>query len=138
MIRKFTPILLTLLFSITLNAQDNKPVNVVKASLIAYNKVDIDAFMSYFSDDIVMKDFDSSKVTAKGKDEVKAIYEPYFKASPNLHSKIIDRITFDNKVMDHEYITGARGNNEPFEIVVIYEVTDGKISNMLAVRKSKK
>ena len=40
--------------------------------------------------------------------------------------------------MDHEYITGARGNNEPFEIVVIYEVTDGKISNMLAVRKSKK
>jgi len=85
-----------------------------------------------------MKDFDSGKVTAKGKDEVKAIYEPYFKPSPNLHSKIIDRITFDNKVMDHEYITRARGNNEPFEIVVIYDVIDGKISNMLAVRKSKK
>tara|TARA_B110000503_G_C7103415_1_gene394860 strand:+ start:874 stop:1131 length:258 start_codon:yes stop_codon:yes gene_type:complete len=83
-----------------------------------------------------MKDFNGGKVTAEGKAQVRAIYEPYFKASPNLHSKIIYRIEFDNKIIDHEYITGARGIDEPFEIVVIYEVTDGEISSMLAVRKS--
>lgn len=128
--------LLAFLFiAVSLNAQDTKPIDVVKASLEAYNSVNIEKFMSYFSDDVVMKNFNDGKETAKGKAEVKTIFEPYFKASPNLHSKIVDRITFDNKVIDHEYISGARGSNEPFEIVVIYEVVDGKIISMVAVRK---
>ncbi|MFT6166545.1 MAG: hypothetical protein ACJASF_001234 [Vicingaceae bacterium] len=138
MIQKTIPFIFAIFLFFSTTAQEEKPVDVVKASLIAYNNVDIDAFMSYFSEDIVMKDYDNGKINANGKAEVRAIYEPYFKASPNLHSKIIDRIAFDNKVMDHEYITGARGSEEPFEIVVIYEVTDGKISSMLAVRKSSK
>ena len=62
---------------------------------------------------------------------------PYFDASPNLHFKIVNRITGDNKVMDHEHITGARGSEEPFDIVVIYKVNDGLITNMVAVRKNK-
>ena len=127
MIQKTIPFIFAVILYFNTSAQAVKPVDVVKASLIAYNNVDIDAFMSYFSEDIVMKDYDNGKVNANGKAEVRAIYEPYFEASPNLHSKIIDRIAFDNKVMDHEFITGARGSEEPFEIVVIYEVTDGKI-----------
>jgi hypothetical protein len=137
MIRKTLSIATCLFLFLQLSAQDVKPVDVVKASLVAYNKSDIEEFMQYFSEDVVMKDFDKTEVNAKGKAEVRAIFEPYFEASPNLHSKIIDRITFDNKVMDHEYITGARGSSEAFEIVVIYEVMDGKIKSMLAVRKSK-
>ena len=84
---------------------------------------------------ILMKNFNVGKVTAEGKDQVRAIYEPYFKASPNLYSKIINRKEFDNKVMDHEYITGSGGSSEAFENLVIYKIFDGKISSMLAVRK---
>jgi hypothetical protein len=112
-------------------------VDVVKASLKAYNSTDIDAYMSYFSEDIEMKDYNNGKINAKGKAEVRAIFEAYFKASPNLNSKVIDRLAFDNKVMDHQHITGAKGSKNPFEIVIIYEVLGGKITSMLAVRKSK-
>ncbi len=134
--RKFLTIITFLLFTATVSAQKTDPEDVVKASLKAYNSLDLDLFMSYFSEDIEMKDFDNGTVNAKGKEQVRAIYEAFFKASPELHSKIIDRITFDNKVMNHEYITGARGNKEAFEIVVIYEVNEGKITSMLAVRKN--
>ena len=137
MIQKMLPLLVSLFFCLHVTAQEAKPIDVVKASLKAYNNVNIDEFMSHFSEDIQLKDFDNGKVNASGLAEVRAVYEPYFKASPTLHSKILNRIAFDNKVMDHEYITGARGSDEPYELVVIYEVTAGKITSMLAVRKGK-
>ncbi|MFT5667686.1 MAG: hypothetical protein ACI9DK_001886 [Vicingaceae bacterium] len=39
--------------------------------------------------------------------------------------------------MDHKYINDARSNIESFEIVIIYEVLDAKITSVLAVRESK-
>ncbi len=90
--------------------------------------------MSYFSEDVAMYTFNDGKETANGIEAVRAIYEPYFEASPQLHSKILKRTVFDNKVIDHEYITGARGG-DPFEIVLIYEVENRKITKMTAIRK---
>jgi hypothetical protein len=116
-------------------AQENNAEKIVQANLDAYNAHDIELFMSFFSDDIAMYNFKDSKQTASGINEVRAIYEPYFKASPNLHSKILKRTVFDNKVIDHEYITGASGSSDPFEIVLIYEVEDTKIVKMTAIRK---
>lgn len=110
------------------------PEPIVQANLDAYNAHDIESFMSYFSKDVMMYNFNDGKQTANGIEEVRAIYEPYFKASPDLHSKILKRTVFDNKVIDHEYITGARGG-APFEIVLIYEVEDEKIVKMTAIRK---
>lgn len=116
-------------------AQDNTTEIIVQANLDAYNNHDIELFMSFFSEDVEIHHFNDGKKTAMGIKEVRAIYEPYFKASPNLHSKILNRIVFDNKVIDHEYITGARGNSEPFELVMIYEVENDKIVKMTAIRQ---
>ena len=119
----------------TMMAQEINPEKIVQANLDAYNLHDIEAFMSFFSEDIAMYNFNENKKTAQGISEVRAIYEPYFKASPNLHSKILKRTVFDNNVIDHEYITGANGRKDAFEIVLIYEVNDGKITKMTAIRK---
>jgi hypothetical protein len=118
-----------------MSAQEINPETTVQANLEAYNAHDIEAFMSYFSEDVTMVNFNDSKQTAKGISEVRAIYEPYFKASPNLNSKILKRTVLDNKVIDHEYITGAQGSKEAFEIVLIYEVENNKIIKMTAIRK---
>lgn len=117
-------------------AQSNAPETVVQANLDAYNAHDLIAFMSYFSEDITLVAFNSGEVTASGKEEIRAIYQPYFEASPQLHSTILKRIVFDNKVIDHESITGARGNPEAFEIVLMYEVCGDKICKMTVIRKS--
>ena len=109
MILKRTLLPFFIFIALNVHAQKTKPVDVVKTSLKAYNFTDIDGYMSYFSEDIEMKDYDNGQINAKGKAEVRAIFEAYFKASLNLHSKVIDHLAFDNKVMDHEYITGAKG-----------------------------
>lgn len=126
--------LILLLFPLLMTAQISSPEAIVQANLDAYNAHDIQAFMSYFSDDVAMYNFEDGKQTAKGIENVRAIYAPYFKASPTLHSKILKRTVFDNKVIDHEYITGARGG-APFEIVLIYEVKEQKIIKMTVIRK---
>jgi hypothetical protein len=92
--------------------------------------------MSYFSTDIQVRTFDSGAITAEGKKEVREIYTRLFDASPNLHSRILKRTIFDNKVIDHEYITGRNGSPEPLELVLIYEVRDGKIFRISVMRKS--
>jgi len=71
----------------------------------------------------------------KGKKEVRKIYQALFDASPNLFSKIIKRITFDNKVIDHESISGRMGKEELVEMVLIYEVKDEKIIKITAIKK---
>jgi len=118
------------------SAHPNDPEKVVQANLDAYNKGDIEGFMSYFSSDILIRDFDSGVVTAEGKKEVREIYSELFKASPDLHSRILKRTVFDNKIVDHEYITGRNGSQEPLELVLIYEVRDSKIFRISVMRKS--
>jgi len=117
---------------IQLFAQDAE--TVVQANLDAYNQGDLETFMSYISDDIEMFNVGECEPYSKGKSEVRNSYSQFFTNSPALHSEIRKRIVFDNKVIDHEYITGANGSKEAFEMIFIYEVRDGLIVKTTAIR----
>lgn len=130
---------LILVLSVIGSAQSQSPSDpekVVQANLDAYNNRNIEGFMSYFSEDILVRNFDTGATSAQGKQAVREIYTQLFEASPNLHSKILKRTVFDNKVIDHEYITGRNGSQEPLELVLIYEVREGKIFRISVMRKS--
>ena len=107
---------------------------LVQANLEAYNNLDIETFMLYISEDIEMYNMGDCEPYMKGKQAVKDRYANFFENSPELHSEIKSRTVFDNKVIDHEYITGANGG-EPFELIFIYEVKDGLIIKTTAIRK---
>lgn len=119
---------------ITLSAQMT-PEEVVQKQLKTYNNRDIDGFMSVIDQDITMFDFASGKITLEGYHNCKKVYSELFAASPNLHSKILTRTVFDNKVIDHEYITGRKGSETPIELVLIYEVNEEKITKISVLRK---
>ncbi len=130
---------LILVLSVIGSAQSQSPSDpekVVQANLDAYNNRNIEGFMSYFSEDILVRNFDTGATSAQGIQAVREIYTQLFEASPNLHSKILKRTVFDNKVIDHEYITGRNGSQEPLELVLIYEVREGKIFRISVMRKS--
>lgn len=109
------------------------PEQIVEKSLEAYNNRDLDLFMSYFSEDIKMYDFNGN-ITAQGFDNVKMLYKGLFDSSPKLHSKILNRTIIGNKVIDHEYITGRRGSDEAIEIVFIYVVENEKIVKTMLIK----
>ena len=117
-----------------LNAQKTAE-QIVQANLDAYNNLDIEQFMLYISDDIEVYEFDSKKLSIKGAEACRKVYTELFELSPKLHSTILKRIVFDNKVIDHEYIVGRRGSHTAIELVLIYEVRDEKIFRISVMRK---
>jgi hypothetical protein len=129
----FTVFLMVL--SIHIKAQMMTVEQVVQQNLEAYNARDLDKFMSSFSEVIEMYNFTDGKMTAKGLLEVRKIYQELFDLSPQLHSTILKRIVFDNKIIDHEWIEGRRGSKTPVEIILIYEVKNEKIVKTTAIRK---
>jgi hypothetical protein len=131
----FTFLLLTILSIESIMGQNLSPEQIVQKNLDSYNKRDIEGFMSSFSDNITIHNFADQKLTANGLIEVRKMYKELFELSPNLHSTILNRIVFDNKVIDHESIMGRRGSKEVIELVLIYEVQEEKIHKITVIRK---
>lgn len=112
----------------------SQAAQVVQRQLEAYNNRDIEAFMALFSDDATLLSFPGDQVLAKGKAQVKEVYQKLFESSPKLHSELVNRSVIGTKVIDHERITGRQGKNEAIELAVVYEVTEGKISRCMVVK----
>lgn len=110
------------------------PELVVQRNLDSYNQRDIDGFMRSFSDSSDVYRFGELIPLAKGKDEIRQLYQKLFNASPNLHSEIAHRTKLGNKIIDHELITGRNGDSQVLELVVIYEVENELIKRMTIIR----
>lgn len=126
---------ISVLMATTLLAQNMTTEQVVQKQLDTYNNKDIDGFMSVIAQNVAVHDFTTGEITVEGFEACKKIYSALFEASPKLHSKILTRIVFENKVIDHEYITGRKGSDTPIELVLIYEVNNEKITKITVMRK---
>ena len=91
--------------------------------------------MGLFSETIQFCNFSTGEITINGLQDCRKFYDNLFAQSPQLHSNIVQRICFDNKVIDHESITGRLGQDTAFEIVLIYEIEEEKIAKVTAIRK---
>lgn len=139
MLQRSVSILILIIVGATskLMSQKMTPEQVVQNQLEAYNQRDINAFMSVIDPKVTFHNFSEGVETMKGRQACKEFYAALFEASPNLHSKIITRTVFGNKIIDHESITGRNGNDEPLELVLIYEVQNEKISKVTVLKKQK-
>lgn len=113
------------------------PENVVQNQLDAYNSNNLEEFVACYSSDIEINDFDSKRPLMLGIEKLKSVYKELFDSSPDLESKVKQRITFDNKVIDHEFVTGMKGL-ELLEIVAIYEVNNNLITRVTFINKKRK
>ena len=123
------------LISDSISAQSGNPEKIVEKNLSAYNKRDINGFMASFTPDIALFNLGDAKPSISGFEAIKSFYKKVFDASPKLHSTILKRIVYDNKVIDHERIVGRVGSDKPVEIVLIYEIKGNKIVKLTAIRK---
>ncbi|MGB5500169.1 MAG: nuclear transport factor 2 family protein [Maribacter sp.] len=118
-----------------LTAQYMTPEQVVQKQLETYNQRDINGFMSLIAENVTFHDYADGSITLSGASACKEFYSNLFEASPNLHSTILQRTIFGNKVIDHERITGRNGNKDIVELMLIYEVHKGKIIKVTVLRK---
>jgi GNAT superfamily N-acetyltransferase len=99
----------------------------VQKQLDAYNTRDIDAFMPWWSQDCLYYEF-PNRLLARGAAEIRERHIARFK-EPNLHGRLLKRITVANVVIDHETVTRSfpDGPGE-VDVIAIYEVDNGKIA----------
>jgi len=105
--------------------QSVSPEAIVDAQLAAYNRRDLEGFLSFYAEDAVLADH-PNHVTQTGKAEMRTRYQLRF-SNPSVHAEIIKRITFGRFVIDHERVVAASPAEGRIEAVAIYEIRDGKI-----------
>ncbi|WP_257391834.1 nuclear transport factor 2 family protein [Mesobacillus jeotgali] len=108
---------------------EKTPAMLAQQQLDAYNNQDLEEFLSVYSEDVKIMEFPTNTITTCGIEEMRNRYGKLFKEHPNNHAELLARIVHDNKVVDHELVTG-RENSEPKKAVAIYEVINGKIAKV--------
>ena len=136
--QKYTVLILFFILFSTISqskAQEMTPEQVVQKQLETYNQRDINGFMSLIAEDVTFYNFSDGNITMSGASACNEFYSNLFEASPNLHSTVLQRIIFGNKIIDYERITGRNGNQGIVELILIYEVEKEKIIKVTVLRK---
>jgi hypothetical protein len=104
---------------------------LVDAEVAAYRGRDLERFVSYFSHDIVVTDFDGTVLT-EGIDGLREFYGPLFRDSPDITVEIRSRIEVGAFVVDLEHLEGVVSPMLPptVDAACVYRIADGKISAM--------
>jgi hypothetical protein len=110
------------------------PAAFVQRQLDAYNARDLERFISEYTDDVLVFRLPDAQAVTQGKQNFAEHYAKNRFNLPDLHARLVNRMVFGNKVIDHEYVTGVPG--APLEVAAIYEVTPVGISKVWFVSGS--
>ena len=106
------------------------PTEIVQSQLEAYNRRDLETFLSVFSETIQVFRMPALEPSISGKAALAEFYATQRFNRSGLRAELLNRTAFGNKVIDHERIHGLL--EETFEIAAVYEVVDGLIQTMWA------
>jgi len=110
----------------------SKAQELAKKQLECYNNHDLEGFLSAYHDDTKIYNVSDGALIMEGKEAMRQRYGELFK-NKKVHAKLVNRMVFGNKAIDHESVTRGDGN-PPTEVAAIYEVEDGLIKTVWFVR----
>lgn len=102
-----------------------RSADIVQRQLDAYNARDIERFLAFYSDDIVLSKLGGAPM-AEGKAAVSRFYADIFATYPANRAVVKNRIALGVTVIDHEDVTRGPGL-ERFEILAVYTIAGDKI-----------
>lgn len=107
------------------------PHDPTERQLVAYNARDIDAFVTCFTEDVVVEGALGEPIL-KGREELRARYGAMFAAYPELHCEVVSRIHVGDFVLHEERIGGRKPEGE--HAVAIYQVAGYLIRHVRFLR----
>jgi len=117
-----------------MHSQD--PKSVVQRQLDAFNARDIEALLAVYADDAEMFEH-PSKLVARGSEELRSRFTARFKER-NLFARLVHRIEAGTTVIDQEIVSRTFPEGEgTLELVMIYEVRDGRIAKAWSIAGEK-
>ncbi len=110
------------------------PEAIVQKQLDAYNNRNIEDFAACHTENITLYSFSQNTPYVEGKNQLREMYGVIFNESPQLYSKLLNRIVMNNTVIDYEEIVGRKGI-DILELIAIYEIKNGLINKAHFIRK---
>ena len=105
------------------------PADLIQRQLDAYNAHDLDALLATYAEDANLFEHPAT-LLASGHSQLRARFALRFQ-EPNLHAHLLHRVLIDRFVIDHERVTRTFPEGPgTIELIVTYEVIDGKIINV--------
>lgn len=112
------------------------PAAVVQRQLEAYNARDLGALLAIYADDAELYEH-PTKLLAKGTAALRERFADRFQ-EPNLQAILLQRIVQGNIVIDHEKVIRSFPEGPGrIELIMIYEVTAGRIARAWTIAGSK-
>jgi hypothetical protein len=100
-----------------------------QGQLDAYNAHDIEAFLSWYSEDVKIYDLDTDTLRYEGKDEMRIRYSKTLQ-NEYLHCRLINRMVLNKTVIDQESVKVDETDTRK-EVIAIYDIgNDGLIHSV--------
>jgi hypothetical protein len=109
------------------------PEEVVRAYTDAANRHDLEAFLALYAPTIRKFRF-PGEMTSEGMEHNRDVYTKSFAAAPALKIENIRMIALGDKVVVHDRVTG-RADGKIADEVTVYQVQDGRITNIVYVQQ---
>lgn len=106
---------------------------LAQGQLLAYNKQNLEAFLSYYADDVEVYNF-PNELVYKGKKIMRERYAKAWAKYPKQKARISKRMVVGNTVVDREHVTGRLDQGE-VNVIAIYKVVDHKIKQVYFIRE---
>ena len=100
---------------------------IVNEQVKAYNNRDLSAFLSYYSNNIVVWIENKDKPIIEGKEQLRVHFSELFENSPFLHAEILSERVMDSNVLHQERVVGRNDHPASTILDVNYTVNDGLI-----------
>ena len=107
-----------------------EPTEVVQAQLEAYNRHDLEAFVSWYAPDAQIRHADG-RLLMEGTDAIRARYAKLFADHPDVAAVVPTRIEADGWVVDEERV---QLRDRELHVAVGYEVGDDLIRRVVMMR----
>ena len=104
-------------------------VAITQKQLDAYNDQKLGAYLSYFTDDVIVADLNGA-VSTDGLQAYEARYKDAFAKFPNNKATLISRMAIRNTVIDYERVERGDGETPPFDVIAIYTFRGDKIARV--------
>jgi hypothetical protein len=102
--------------------------DLMQGALDAYNAQDLDAYAAFFTNDVVVADYNGA-VAQRSYEELRARYVKTFTQFPENKAEVLNQMVVGNTVVEHERVVRSPGG-ETFEVICIYTLADGQIARV--------
>ena len=110
------------------------PAATVQRQIERFNAHDLEGYLALFAEDLEVAELPASEWGTRSKAWLRGVYAERFRTNPDLRASTEAQLVSGTFVIETERIRGRTGQAGPLDVVVVYQVKEGKIVRMWELR----